>query len=156
MKTAGVVLVVHPDGHMERVRQTFPMPLDFLHEAVGGYIEAVRLTVDLMAIVNGGGRLLGMPPNQRYPNLCGPLVLCSDWEYELEEEGPDGHMEKYTERDFGPLNEAQLRMLEGGGVSPGPRTAYMDRTQTIPDQELTVRIISAAQIYKETRPRGKG
>lgn len=146
-KLHGTVLLVHPDGRLERIERDFPMGLEFLQKTVGGWIEGVCMSEEILAVINEEGRLPHMgplPDNARYPNLCGPVLLCSRYDYPGEDGDP-------PEPDFGPLTEAQLRMLEGGGVAPG-HTPYMDRTKTIPDEDLRIRIIDPS----EGKPRGKG
>lgn len=159
-KIIGAALLVHPDGTLERIETTWPPKLEALQAWVQGYIEMVRMAEGLVAIVNEEGRLIGMPQNARYPNLCGPVVLCGERLYSSGEgeggegdggdggdpgEGGEGDP---PEPDLGPLDEAQLGMLEGGGVASGWRTAYMDRTKTIPDEELVVRVIDPSRAFR--------
>lgn len=141
----GIVLIAHVDGHLERVEQEFPLKLEWIQSVVGGYIEGVRLSEDIFGIVNEVGRLIGLPDNARYPNLAGPVILCSDYLYPGEDGDP-------PEPDFGPLTVAQLRLLEGGGTAP-VSTVYMSRSRTLTDRELTeVRIVDP----NEDRPKGSG
>lgn len=140
--TRGIALLAHPDGRLERIETNFPLNLEWLHDTIGGWIEMVRMTPDIIAVVHEEGRLVSLPRNQRYPNLVGPVLLCSDW-VDPEDDSQDP--------DFGPLSEAQLRILEGGGTAP-EHTPYMDRTQTIPDSEFGIRVIS----LNDPPAKGKG
>ena len=50
-----------------------------LQRIVGGYIEAVRVAEDIVAIVNEEGILKGLPENRSVliSGLVGDLILCS-------------------------------------------------------------------------------
>ena len=46
-----------------------PNTLEALQAEVGGYIETVRLTTELLLIINEEGRLMDMPENQHAPEI---------------------------------------------------------------------------------------
>ena len=49
-----------------------------LQNAVGGYIEAVTLTADLVVICNEEGRILGLPHNCEIcgVDFCGDIIIA--------------------------------------------------------------------------------
>ena len=52
-----------------------PNTLEALQAEVGGYIETVRLTTELLLIINEEGRLMDMPENQHLKGIVGPAVI---------------------------------------------------------------------------------
>lgn len=52
-----------------------PNTLEALQAEVGGYIETVRLSEDILAIVNEEGWLMDLPENRHYSGVAGPMVL---------------------------------------------------------------------------------
>ena len=52
-----------------------PNTLEVLQAEVGGYIETVRLTTELLLIINEEGRLMDMPENQHLKGIVGPAVI---------------------------------------------------------------------------------
>lgn len=52
-----------------------PNTLEALQAEVGGYIETVRLTTELLAIVNEEGWLMNLPKNRHLSGIAGPMVL---------------------------------------------------------------------------------
>lgn len=52
-----------------------PDTLEALQAEVGGYIETVRLTTELLVIVNEEGWLMDMPENQHLKGIAGPAVI---------------------------------------------------------------------------------
>lgn len=149
----GPALVVHTDGRTERVEPPngWPADLEWMQKLVGGYIESVRMSEDVVAVINEEGRLphVNLPDNARYPNLAGPIVLCSPRMFEGEDGDP-------PEPDLGPLSEEQLRRLEGGGRTSGWSTPYMERTRTLPDEEIfgRMRIFDPSEEPKFRRGKG--
>ena len=51
--------------------------LEALQKVVGGYIETVSVTTDVVAIVNEEGRILGLSPNVHLPGIVGDAFLVS-------------------------------------------------------------------------------
>ena len=51
--------------------------LEALQKVVGGYIETVAVTTDVVAIVNEEGRILGLAPNVHIPGSVGDAFLVS-------------------------------------------------------------------------------
>lgn len=51
--------------------------LEALQKVVGGYIETVAVTTDVVAIVNEEGRILGLSPNVRLSGIVGDAFLVS-------------------------------------------------------------------------------
>lgn len=51
--------------------------LEELQKVVGGYIETVDVTTDVVAIVNEEGRILGLAPNVHWPGIVGDAFLVS-------------------------------------------------------------------------------
>lgn len=47
-----------------------------MQRVVGGYIESVHLTRELVCICNEEGRLLGLPENRR--GICGTFFVAQD------------------------------------------------------------------------------
>lgn len=74
-----------------------PNELDALHEAVGGYIQAVPIGYDLMMVCNEEGKLKRMLPNRWVKGdvICGDFFFC----------GYDGE-------DFCDVPERDLPMLK--------------------------------------------
>ena len=70
------LLVVVKEPGKRAVQKVIPNTLEAFQEEVGGYIETVRVTSDVLAIVNEEGRLMGLPEN--FSGLVGNVVLCSD------------------------------------------------------------------------------
>lgn len=69
------VFTKRPDGIPRSVWVT--NSLKNLQNAVGGYIEAVTLTADLVVICNEEGRILGLPHNQiRSVDFCGDIIIA--------------------------------------------------------------------------------
>ena len=52
-----------------------PNTLEALQAEVGGYIETVRLTKELLLIINEEGPLMDMPENQHLKGIVGPAVI---------------------------------------------------------------------------------
>lgn len=52
-----------------------PNTLEALQAEVGGYIETVRLTTELLLIINEEGRLMDMPENRHLKGIVGPAVI---------------------------------------------------------------------------------
>lgn len=52
-----------------------PNTLEALQAEVCGYIETVRLTTELLLIINEEGRLMDMPENQHLKGIVGPAVI---------------------------------------------------------------------------------
>ena len=96
----GEILLVHTDGRTERIPAENPLKLERLQELVGGYIEVLRVSEDLFAVINEEGRFLDLPINVRYPELRGPVVFAR-----LDDSGEEGP-------DLAPLTPLQLRILE--------------------------------------------
>lgn len=51
--------------------------LEALQSEVGGYIETVLVTTDMLAVVNEEGLLMGLPENRWLPGIVGNAVLIS-------------------------------------------------------------------------------
>jgi hypothetical protein len=51
--------------------------LEALQKVVGGYIETLAVTTDVVAIVNEEGRILGLAPNVHLPGIVGDAFLVS-------------------------------------------------------------------------------
>ena len=149
-------LLVNTDGSLERIQTDGIMKLQQMQHLVGGYIEFVRMAEGgVGCMINEEGRLRGLPDNARYPNLCGPIVfgrMGEDPDNAMSEDGPDS--------EFLGLNEELLRVLEGGGRFGAnvATTQYMDRSKTIPDSELGIRVESLADVIANDplKPKGKG
>lgn len=52
-----------------------PNTLEALQAEVGGYIETVRLSEEILAIVNEEGWLMNLPKNRHLNGIAGPVVL---------------------------------------------------------------------------------
>ena len=50
--------------------------LETFQKLVGGFIEIVRITEDVLAVVNDEGRILGLPEN--IMGIAGPIVFCTE------------------------------------------------------------------------------
>ena len=55
--------------------------LEAFQSAVGGYIEPIRLTADMVLICNEEGRLIPLSANVRImgEDICGPVVICGTY-----------------------------------------------------------------------------
>lgn len=73
MKNNTILVIVKEPG-----RKAYPCNIENTLEAfqklVGGYIETVRFSKELIVICNEEGRILGLPGN--ICGLCGTLVFC--------------------------------------------------------------------------------
>lgn len=52
------------------------LALEFWQAAVGGYVQAVRMTKDIVVLCNEDGNSLGLPRNKRVACFRGDLLLC--------------------------------------------------------------------------------
>ena len=70
------VFTKRPDGIPRSVWVT--NSLKNLQNAVGGYIEAVTLTADMVVICNEEGRILGLPHNCEIcgVDFCGDIIIA--------------------------------------------------------------------------------
>lgn len=75
MKKADKILVVVKDPGEPAVQKLIDNTLDAFQREVGGYIETVNVTRDVVAVVNEEGRLLRLPEN--FSGLVGTVVLCA-------------------------------------------------------------------------------
>jgi hypothetical protein len=67
-REAQILICVKYPGEEPRVEPLFDNTLEAFQEAVGGYIEAVTLSTDLVLICNEEGRIRGLPYNT---TICG-------------------------------------------------------------------------------------
>ena len=67
-KEAQILVCIKEPGEDPRIEPLFDNTLEAFQDAVGGYIEALTLTTDLVLICNEEGRINGMPYNA---NICG-------------------------------------------------------------------------------------
>lgn len=70
-KTDGTKVYVSPDA------KTYS--LEELQRVVGGYIEIVRLTAEVMMIVNEEGKVNGLPVNENATKLLRTCLLTDDF-----------------------------------------------------------------------------
>jgi hypothetical protein len=90
-----VTTIIRPDGTGES--RTWDAskspPLEFLQEAVGGFVERVHTAIglggigDVVVFVNEDGLMLELPHNQAATFLLqrpivGPIVVCEDFDPE--------------------------------------------------------------------------
>lgn len=78
LKERQILVVIKEPGEPARVEPLFDNQLEAFQKAVGGYIEAVTFSKDLVVICNEEGRLLGLPFNTcvRGVYFVGPVVVC--------------------------------------------------------------------------------
>lgn len=60
-------LIITVDGIEER---TISQDLETLQKLVGGYVETIKLTFDMTALVNEEGKMLKLPRNEKATTLC--------------------------------------------------------------------------------------
>lgn len=63
LKENQILVVIKEPGQAPKVEPLFDNTLEAFQEAVGGYIEAVTVTEDMVIICNEEGRLRGLPFN---------------------------------------------------------------------------------------------
>lgn len=70
-------IVVRKIGCEPEVREV-ENTLRNLQEIVGGYIECISITNDILCVCNEEGKILGLPPNFIYCNdiICGDVFFC--------------------------------------------------------------------------------
>lgn len=78
MKEKQIMVIVKEAGQPPRVEPLFDNTLEAFQQAVGGYIEAVTLTPEVVIICNEEGKLLGLPHNVTISreDFVGTVVVC--------------------------------------------------------------------------------
>lgn len=78
MKEKQIMVIVKDPGQPPRVEPLFDNTLEAFQQAVGGYIEAVTLTPEVVIICNEDGKLLGLPHNVTISreDFVGTVVVC--------------------------------------------------------------------------------
>lgn len=73
-----ILVVIKEPGQPARIEPQFENTLEAFQKAVGGYIETVTLTPELVIICNEEGRLLDLPNNVsvRGVDFVGTIVAC--------------------------------------------------------------------------------
>ena len=66
---------IKTDGTIEEVAIDKDNSLKQMRDAVGGYIELVRLTDDDVMIVNEEGLIFGLPVNEHASKLAGQTIV---------------------------------------------------------------------------------
>jgi len=66
---------IKTDGTIEEVAIDKDNSLKQMQDAVGGYIELVRLTDDDVMIVNEEGLIFGLPVNEHASKLAGQTIV---------------------------------------------------------------------------------
>jgi|TARA_R100000084_G_scaffold109145_2_gene74229 hypothetical protein len=66
---------IKTDGTIEEVAIDKDNSLKQMQDAVGGYIELVRLTDDDVMIVNEEGLIFGLPVNEHASKLAGQSIV---------------------------------------------------------------------------------
>lgn len=66
---------IKTDGTIEEVALDKDNSLKQMQDAVGGYIELVRLTDDDVMIVNEEGLIFGLPVNEHASKLAGQSIV---------------------------------------------------------------------------------
>lgn len=91
-------VIIKEVGKLPQI-QNIENTLEVLKELVGGYIEVVRMSDDILMICNEEGKLQGLPPNfsTGYDVIVGTVVFVSF----------DG------EEDFTDLNDWQVEYILG-------------------------------------------
>jgi hypothetical protein len=60
-------LIIRVDGIEEK---TISQDLETLQGLVGGYVESIKLSNDMTALVNNEGKMLKLPRNEKATTLC--------------------------------------------------------------------------------------
>ena len=78
MKENQILVIIKEPGKAARVEPLFENELEAFQAAVGGYIETVTVTTDLVIICNEEGRLKGLPWNCTVfgADFVGPIVVA--------------------------------------------------------------------------------
>lgn len=78
MRENQILILTKQPGKPAELEPLFENKLEAFQKFVGGYIEAVTLTNDLVAICNEEARLLGMEPNVVIcgVDFVGPVIIA--------------------------------------------------------------------------------
>jgi hypothetical protein len=79
MKENQILVIIKEPGKPPVVEPFFDNTLEEFQKTVGGHIETVTITSNLVLVCNEEGRLLGLPHNLRVCGLdfCGTVIAVS-------------------------------------------------------------------------------
>lgn len=126
--------------------EDIPNTLEALQDQVGGYIETVKLSTEIIAIVNEEGHLMGLPKNRHMTGIVGPMVLVHN-------EPGDPEFHGLTDSDT-----IKLRQVFGGIKNAAPSAPPLEtaNSQSIANldkpQEKNSTLDSACQMLSRLSP----